>query len=305
MNRGRVADGESEGNRGWAPVGSAGSGNGYAGWRVDGAHRYFRGMTIDEDLARRCSLEGRTAIVTGGSRGIGKAIAGQLARAGAQVMITSRKAEACEEAAAEIGHGVTWRASNVGKPEEAAAVVDATLDTFGAVDILVNNAATNPYAGPTVAVDIPRWEKTLQINLTAPLVWSQLVWDRYMKDSEGGCSIINISSVGGLSTNAALGVYDVTKAALLHLTRQLAAELGPKVRVNAVAPGLIRTDFARLLWEGERGAEVAQMYPLKRLGEPDDIAGAVLFLAAETGSWITGQTIVLDGGGLVSFQKIG
>ncbi len=265
----------------------------------------FGAMTIDDELARRCSLEGRTAIVTGGSRGIGKAIAGQLARAGAQVMITSRKADACEAAAAEIGHGVAWKASNVGVPEEAEAVVDATLETFGAIDILVNNAATNPYAGPTIDVDLPRWDKTLQVNLTAPLVWSQLVWQRYMKDSEGGCSIVNISSVGGLSTNPALGVYDVTKAALLHLTRQLAAGLGPKVRVNAVAPGLIRTDFARILWEGDRGAEVAQMYPLKRLGEPDDIAGAVLFLVAETGSWITGQTIVLDGGGLVSFQKIG
>ncbi len=262
-------------------------------------------MTIDDELARRCSLEGKTAIVTGGSRGIGKAIAGQLARAGAQVMITSRKAEACEAAAAEIGHGVAWRASNVGKPDEAEGVVEATLETFGAIDILVNNAATNPYAGPTIGVDIPRWEKTVQINLTAPLVWSQLVWNRSMKDSDGGCSIINISSVGGLGTNAALGVYDVTKAALLHLTRQLAAELGPKVRVNAVAPGLIRTDFARILWEGDRGDEVARMYPLGRLGEPDDIAGAVLFLAAETGSWMTGQTIVLDGGGLVSFQKIG
>jgi NAD(P)-dependent dehydrogenase (short-subunit alcohol dehydrogenase family) len=246
-------------------------------------------------------LEGKVAIVTGGSRGIGKGIARTFAAAGARVMITSRKAEACEQAAKEIGASAEWAAGNIGNPEDAERVIDATLERFGRLDILVNNAATNPYAGPTIDVDMPRWEKTLQINLTAPLFWTQLAWQRALK--EGGGAVINVSSVGGFTTNQILGVYDVTKAALIHLTKQLAAELGPGVRVNAVAPGLIKTDFARVLWEGPRGDEVAQSYPLKRLGEPEDVAAAVLYLADDASSgWVTGHTIVLDGGGLVAFS---
>jgi NAD(P)-dependent dehydrogenase (short-subunit alcohol dehydrogenase family) len=168
----------------------------------------------------------------------------------------------------------------------------------------VNNAATNPYAGPTIDVNLSAWEKTLQVNLTAPLFWTQLAWQRWMKQHGG--AVINISSVGGLSTNPILGVYDVTKAALIHLTKQLAAELGPKVRVNAIAPGLIKTDFARVLWEKGRGDQVAQAYPLKRLGEPEDVAAAALYLACDASSgWITGNTIVLDGGGLISFARVG
>jgi len=250
-------------------------------------------------------LDGKTALVTGGSRGIGRGIARAFAESGAQVMITSRKAESCEEAAADIGHDCQWFASNVGYPDQAEAVVDHTLEKFGAVDILVNNAGANPYAGPTIDVDVPRWDKTIQVNMTAPLVLTQLCWNKYMKEGPGGSSVINISSVGGLSTNPQLGVYDVAKAGLIHLTKQLAAELGPKVRVNCIAPGLIKTDFARILWEGERGGEVAEAYPLKRLGEAEDIAGCATWLAAETGSWITGQTIVMDGGGLISFKDIG
>ncbi len=245
-------------------------------------------------------LEGKVAIVTGGSRGIGKSIARTFAEAGARVMITSRKAEACEQAAKEIGASAEWVAGNIGNPEDAERVIGATLERFGRLDILVNNAATNPYAGPTIDVDMPRWEKTLQINLTAPLLWTQLAWQRALK--QGGGAVINVSSVGGFTTNQILGVYDVTKAALIHLTKQLAAELGPGVRVNAVAPGLIKTDFARVLWEGPRGDQVAQNYPLKRLGEPEDVAAAVLYLADDASSgWVTGHTIVLDGGGLVSF----
>jgi len=245
-------------------------------------------------------LDNKTALVTGGSRGIGKAIAAAYAQAGANVMITSRKADSCEAAAAEIGHGCRWTAGHVGEPEDAARVVQETIDAFGSVDVLVNNAATNPYAGPMIDVDLPRWNKTLDVNLTAPLVWTQEAWQRSMK--AGGGVVINISSVGGMSTNPILGVYDVTKAALIHATKQLAAEMGPGVRVNAICPGLIKTDFARALWDDGRGDEVAKQYPLGRLGEVEDIAGAALYLAAETGSWITGQTIVLDGGGLISFR---
>lgn len=248
-------------------------------------------------------LDGKTAIVTGGSRGIGKAIAAAYASAGARVMITSRKADACEEAAAEIGNDCAWEAGNVGNPDDADRVISACMDRFGAVDILVNNAATNPYAGPLIDTDIPRWQKTIDVNMTAPLFWTQKVWHTHMK-SNGGV-VINISSVGGLTTNPILGVYDVTKSALIHMTKQLAPELGPGVRVNAICPGLVKTDFAKALWEGGRGDKVAEQYPLNRLGEVEDIAGAALYLAADTGSWMTGQIMVLDGGGLVSFGGIG
>lgn len=250
-------------------------------------------------------LDDKVAIVTGGSRGIGLAIAKRFAEAGAQVMIVSRKADACEAAAEEIGHGCRWMAGNVGDPQVAADVTAAVVEEFGKVDVLVNNAATNPYAGPTIDVDLPRWDKTLSVNVTAPLVWTQEAWKQSMADSDGGCSVVNISSVGGLSTSRTIGVYDITKAALIHLTKQLAAELGPKANVNAIGPGLIKTDFARALWDEGRGDLVAQAYPMKRLGETDDIAAAALFLAADTGSWITGQTIVIDGGGLIGFDKVG
>jgi NAD(P)-dependent dehydrogenase (short-subunit alcohol dehydrogenase family) len=247
-------------------------------------------------------LDGKVALITGGSRGIGKSIAKAFADAGAKVMITSRKADACAAACEEIGAGSVFEPGNIGHEADADRVINATLSKLGGLDILVNNAATNPYAGPMIDVDRPRWDKTIEINLTAPLFWTQLAWRRRMK-AHGG-SVINISSVGGLATNSLLGVYDVTKAALIHATKQLAAELAPKVRVNAIAPGLIKTDFAKLLWEGDRGTEVAKAYPLGRLGEPEDIAGAALYLAAETGSWMTGQTLVLDGGGLISFKTI-
>lgn len=246
-------------------------------------------------------LDGKSALITGGSRGIGKGIASAFAEAGANVMITSRKAETCEEAAAEIGHGCLWEAGHVGHPDDAERVIDRCIERLGGVDILVNNAGTNPYAGPTIDVDLARWNKTLEVNLTAPLTWTQLAWRRYLK--EHGGVVINVSSVGGFGTNAALGTYGVSKAAVIHLTKQLAAELGPKVRVNAICPGLIKTDFARLLWEGERGDEVAAAYPLGRLGEVDDIGAAALWLAADSGSWITGQSIVLDGGGMIAFRN--
>jgi NAD(P)-dependent dehydrogenase (short-subunit alcohol dehydrogenase family) len=250
------------------------------------------------------SLSGKVAIVTGGSRGIGKGIAAALARSGAQVMISSRNLDSCKAAAEEIGANAHVEQGHVGRPEDAERVVAATLSRLGRIDILVNNAATNPYAGPTIDCDIGRWNKTIDTNLTAPLLWTQLVWKGWMK--EHGGSIINISSVGGLATNPILGVYDVTKAALLHLTRQLAAELGPKVRVNAIAPGLIKTDFAHALWAEGRGDQVARIYPLKRLGEPEDIAEAALFLADDVRSgWMTGNTMVIDGGGLVGFTKAG
>ena len=247
----------------------------------------------------KLDLEGKVALVTGGSRGIGLGIAKAYVEAGAQVMITSRSAESCQAACEEIGQGASFEAGHIGRDEDRERVIDATISRLGGLDILVNNAATNPYAGPTIEVDRPRWDKTFEVNVTAPLMWTQSAWRKWMKDAGG--VVINISSVGAFRTSPVIGPYGVTKAALVHLTEQLAAELGPKVRVNAIAPALVMTDFARTLWEGDRGDRVAKTYPLGRLGEPADVAAAATFLAAESGSWITGQTLVLDGGGLVSF----
>jgi NAD(P)-dependent dehydrogenase (short-subunit alcohol dehydrogenase family) len=247
-------------------------------------------------------LDGKVALVTGGSRGIGKSIAQTFVAAGAKVMITSRKAEACEAAVKEIGEGAYFEAGHIGSNEDTERVIEATLTRLGRIDVLVNNAATNPYAGPIIEIDRARWDKTFSTNLTAPLFWTQRVWERWMK--ENGGSVINIASVGGYGTSPILGVYDITKAAMIHMTKQLAAELGPKVRVNALAPGLVKTDFAKALWEDGKGDQVAKAYPLERLGEVEDVAGAALFLGAETSRWITGQTWVLDGGGLIAFNRI-
>lgn len=246
-------------------------------------------------------IEGKAALITGGSKGIGKAIAQGLSNAGAKVMICARKAEELEKAASEIGNGAQWCVANAGKQEDAEAAVGATLDSFGALDILVNNAATNPYAGPTIDIDLPRWEKTWQVNMTGPLLFSQLAWQRYMKEGPGGSSIINIASIGGYHTNPIIGAYDTTKAALIHLTKQLAAELGPKVRVNAICPGLVRTNFARALWEGKGEEIVSKRNPTGRIGEPEDIAGSAVYLASDLASWVTGEAILIDGGQNVAF----
>jgi NAD(P)-dependent dehydrogenase (short-subunit alcohol dehydrogenase family) len=239
------------------------------------------------------SLDGKVALVTGGSRGIGKAIAAAYAQSGAKVMISSRKQEALEAAAAEMTGEVEVYAANAGDPEAAAACVSATIERFGALDILVNNAAANPYLGKTLGIDLGRYDKTMQVNLRGPLVWIQEAWKQSM--SERGGVVINIASVGGMRIESMLGIYNVTKAGLIHLTKQLAGELGPKVRVNAIAPGLIKTDFAAVLVENF-GERLAKETPMRRLGEPEDIAGAALFLASDLASWITGEVIVIDGG---------
>jgi NAD(P)-dependent dehydrogenase (short-subunit alcohol dehydrogenase family) len=241
-------------------------------------------------------VDGKVALVTGSSRGIGLAIATELAASGARVMLSSRKAEALSEAVAGIDGDVAWTVANAGEPEQAAACVAATLERFGSVDILVNNAATNPYMGPTIDIDLPRLDKTVAVNWRAPLVWSQLAWRESMK--EHGGSILNVASIGGLSVEPTIGAYNATKAALLHLTRTLAAELAPGVRVNAIAPGLVKTHMARALWQAHEEA-VARTMPLARLGEPEDIAQAATFLCSDAASWITGATLVVDGGALV------
>jgi NAD(P)-dependent dehydrogenase (short-subunit alcohol dehydrogenase family) len=241
-------------------------------------------------------LDGKVALVTGASKGIGKAIAAAFADAGASVMLSSRKPEGLEAAAADIKGEVAWHAANAGRPEDAEAAFDATIERFGAVDILVNNAAANPYMGPAIDIDLPRYDKTVEVNIRGPLVWTQLAWNRWMK--EHGGVVLNIASVGGMTFGGAIGIYDNTKAALIHLTSHLAVELGPQVRVNGIAPGLVKTDFARALWEPAEEA-VARRLPLKRLGTPEDIASGALFLCSDAASWITGHTMVIDGGILV------
>jgi NAD(P)-dependent dehydrogenase (short-subunit alcohol dehydrogenase family) len=243
------------------------------------------------------SLEGKVALVTGASRGIGRAIAGSFADAGAAVMLTSRKQDALEQAAAEIGAETAVFAAHAGEPDQIAACVAATVERFGRVDVLVNNAATNPYMGRTIDIDLPRFDKTWQVNYRGPFVWAQQVWRASM--AERGGSILNIASVGGLSVETHIGHYNVTKAALIHLTRNLAADLAPGVRVNALAPGLVKTHLARALWE-PAGDAIAARTPLRRLGEPVDIANAALFLSSDLASWITGETMVVDGGALLS-----
>lgn len=245
-------------------------------------------------------LDGKTAIVTGGSRGIGKGIAKVFADSGANVMLVARKPDQLEATAVELGPDVAWFAGHAGREEDGETCVATTIERFGSVDVLVNNAATNPHAGPMIDVPLSMWDKTHEVNLRGPLAWTQVAWNRWMREN-GGC-VINIASVGGFKTSAVLGVYGVFKAAMIHMTKQLGAELGPQVRVNCIAPGLIRTDFARILWEGERGKVVTDMLPAKRLGEPEDIGAAALFLAAGA-PWMTGQTITVDGGEFVRINE--
>ena len=250
-------------------------------------------------------LDGKVALVTGASRGIGLAISKAYVEAGAKVMLVSRKQDALEAAAKEIGGpdgSTAVFAANAGEPAQAEAAIQATLDSLGGLDILVNNAATNPYMGPAIDIDEARYDKTWQVNLRGPFFWTQKAWQLAMKEKGG--SIINIASIGGMQYGGHIGVYDNTKAALIHLTGHFAAELSPKVRVNGIAPGLVKTDFARALWEPAEEA-VAKRMPLRRLGNPEDIANGALFLASDAASWMTGHTLVIDGGAMVGRGAVG
>ncbi|MEL6890600.1 MAG: SDR family oxidoreductase [Actinomycetota bacterium] len=242
------------------------------------------------------SLEGKVALVTGASRGIGKAIASTMAASGASVMLNSRKQDALEAAAAEMPGNddglVDVFAVNAGDDDAGERAVTATIERFGQLDILVNNAATNPYFGATMEIDKPRYDKTFQVNLDAPIFWSQAAWKHAFAERPG--VIVNVASVGGLRAEFGLGTYNLTKAALIHLTRQLASEIGP-TRVVGIAPGLVETDFASYLVENF-GDELAARLPTKRLGDPQDIANLAVFLASDLASWVTGETYVIDGG---------
>jgi NAD(P)-dependent dehydrogenase (short-subunit alcohol dehydrogenase family) len=239
---------------------------------------------------------GRTAIITGGSRGIGLAIAQRLAETGANVVVTSRKQHGADAAAAQLGGDALGVVAHAVDEDAARSCVKLTLDRFGSIDILVNNAGTNPAFGPLIEQDHPRFAKTFDVNLWAPLLWTSLVVKAWM--AEHGGAVVNTASIGGMHCAPNMGMYNATKAALIHLTKQLAVELSPRVRVNAVCPGVVRTRLAEALWKDDEQA-VAASTPLDRIGEPVDVAAAVAFLVSDAASWITGETMVIDGGQLL------
>ena len=244
-------------------------------------------------------LTGKVALVTGSTRGIGKSIAEELARAGASVAISSRKADACEKARAELaaqGFDILARPCNVSRKEELQALVDATLAKWRRLDIVVANAAANPYYGPLTGISDEAFDKIITNNVKSVLWLAAMTLPGIAERGAGSFTLVG--SIGGLLANTVIGAYGMSKAADHHLVRNLAAEWGPKnVRVNAIAPGLVKTEFARALWEDEkRRAEREQATPLRRIGEPRDIGGIAVFLASDAAAFITGQVIVADGG---------
>ncbi len=245
-------------------------------------------------------LDGKKAIVTGASRGIGQALAIALAEAGADVAICGRKAEALEETAGQIkslGRDVIALPCHVGKSDQIRAFLDQIYEKWDFVDILVNNAATNPIFGPTLNAEEWAFDKIMATNLKGPFVLCLEVGKKMLKAKKG--SIINVSSVAGITPGMGLGVYSVSKAGLIMLTKVLASEWGSAgVRVNCVAPGVIKTKFSQAIWSNDVFLdEVTKTTPLCRIGECDEIGGSVVFLASDAASFITGQTIVIDGGG--------
>ena len=244
-------------------------------------------------------LNGQVAVVTGSSKGIGRAIAETMAAMGARVVVSSRKADACEAVAAAIrkdGGEASVMACNIGRKPEVEALVKGTLDQFGRIDALVCNAAVNPYYGPLAGIGDDAFDKIMATNIKSNLWLANLAIPGMAE--RGGGSLTIVSSIGGIRGSAMLGAYGISKAADFSLARSLAVEWGPKnVRVNCIAPGLVKTDFARALWENPDNLEKRlQTTPLRRIGEPDDIGGIAAFLASPAAAYITGQVIVADGG---------
>jgi NAD(P)-dependent dehydrogenase (short-subunit alcohol dehydrogenase family) len=252
-------------------------------------------------MANLFDLTGKTAIITGSSRGIGKAIAHRLAEHGANVVVSSRKADVCEAAAAEINDAVGRKAAiavpaNIAVKEALQSLVDETRRAFGRIDILVCNAASNPYFGPMGNMSDDQFMKILQNNIVSNHWLVQMVAPEMRNRKDG--SIILISSIGGLKGTPVLGAYNISKAADMQLARNLACEFGPdNVRVNTIAPGLVKTDFAKALWDNPAILKAyTEQSCLKRIGQPDEIAGMAVFLASQAGAFTTGQTFVIDGG---------
>jgi NAD(P)-dependent dehydrogenase (short-subunit alcohol dehydrogenase family) len=247
-------------------------------------------------------LSGKVAVITGSTRGIGKAIAVEMARHGAQVTVSSRKEDACAAVASEItaaGGAALPFACNINRKSDLQALVDATLARWGRIDILVCNAAVNPYFGPALGMPDDAFDKIMNTNVRSNFWLCNMVLPQMAARRDG--AVIIVSSVAGLAGNGNIGVYGISKAADMQLARNLAVEWGPyNIRANCLAPGVVRTDFARALWSDPRLYEqLVRRYPLRRIGEPEDIAGAAVFLASRAGGFITGQTLVLDGGGTV------
>ena len=250
--------------------------------------------------ASRFDLSGKVALVTGASRGIGSAIAEALAEHGADVVLSSRKQADLDTEAERINglypERATAIAAHAGRPEDLERLVGQVMERFSRIDILVNNAATNPYFGPVVSAELGAWDKTFEVNLRGVFVLTKLVWQASME--ERGGAIVNVASIGGLRPGLGLGVYNITKAGVIMLTRQLARELGGKVRVNAVAPGVIKTRFAEALWGNPEILDrILASNPMARIGVPDEVASAVLFLASDAASYVNGEVLVVDGGG--------
>jgi NAD(P)-dependent dehydrogenase (short-subunit alcohol dehydrogenase family) len=252
------------------------------------------------DPAKAFRLDGKAALITGGTRGIGRAIAEAYLAAGAGVCVMARKPDELaetQEALGAQGGSVTTFEGSAGDPAAIEACVAHCVDELGGVDVLVNNAGTNPTFEPLVDIESRAVRKVLEVNLEGPLLLVQHSWRAWMQ--EHGGVVINVASVGGIRPSIGLGIYNASKAALIHMTRQLAMEMGPTVRVNCLAPGLVKTFFARALYEHGEDA-IASRFPMKRLGVPDDMAGAALFLASDASAWLTGEVLVVDGGQSVS-----
>lgn len=252
------------------------------------------------DVPSEFRLDSRVALVTGGSRGLGLAIATGLVRHGATVVLSARKEPELQEAVGGLESvrpgSASYVTSHAGRPDEIEALVSTVMERHGRVDLLVNNAGTNPYFGPLMEADAGVWDKTFEVNLRGYFLLTRACWRAWMRDHGG--AVLNVASTAGVRPSPMMGIYGITKAGVIMLTRQLASELGGTVRVNCVAPGVFRTRFAKALWSNPAIMErVLAGNPMGRIGEPDELAGTAVYLLSDAARYVNGQVIVVDGGG--------